>query len=110
MKLSEVFDTPVDLESKFRRIVDGPEPLQEAVEEAAGSPEDRRSRHESLRNSLEEAGEEVIHRTNLGEIFSDHKLYRVSRNGRKEFREYLLDYGKFGILFDFRNDKATTHT
>lgn len=109
MKLSEIFKDPEELEGKFRKIVDGQDPLRRAVEEAA-DPENDPPRREIWRKKLEKAGEKVMDGTNLGEIFSERELLKVSRNGREEFREYLLDYGRFGILFDFRNDRVTTHT
>lgn len=108
MKISEIFEDPGKIESNLERIVDGPDPLRRAVNEAID--QSKRDQHENQLETMRKIGEKVIKRTKLGEMFPEHKLFRVSRNGKEEFREYLLDYGKFGILFDFRNDKVTTHT
>lgn len=109
MRLSEVFDSPEKLEAAFEKIVDGRNPLRRAVEEANNS-EEGPSKRELRLKELKGAGKEVIKRTNLEEMFSEYKLIGISRNGKREFREYLLDYTRFGVLFDFRRDKVTTHT
>lgn len=109
MRLSKVFGDPKKLEATFEKVVDGLTPLQRAVEKA-NSPENGPSKRELRLKELKEAGKKAIKQTNLEEMFSEYKLIGVSRNGKREFREYVLDYGKFGVLFNFRRDKVTTLT